>query len=72
MSVSVGSDGDDLTGFLTRFFALLQLCPFLWVVSDLLEDADLARRILLAYALGAATSFWLVLALGAAPEDVRG
>jgi O-antigen ligase len=46
---------DDLAPFLTRFFALLQLCVFLWVVSDLLKDADLARRALLAYALGAVT-----------------
>jgi O-antigen ligase len=46
---------DDLSSFLTRFFALFQLCLFLWVVSDLLKDAALARRALLAYALGAAT-----------------
>lgn len=46
---------EDLALFLTRFFALFQLCPFLWVVSDLLKDADLARRALLAYALGAVT-----------------
>lgn len=45
----------DLSVFLTRFFAMLQLVFFLWVVSDLLKDADLARRALFAYALGAAT-----------------
>src|SRR5262249_49129219 len=43
---------DDPAKFLTRFLALLQLFPFLWVVSDLLADADLARRTMLAYALG--------------------
>ena len=45
---------DDLAPFLSRFFTLFQLCAFLWVVSDLLKNTDLARRALLAYALGAA------------------
>jgi O-antigen ligase len=48
----------------SRPLDLLQLWVFLWVVSDLLEDAALARRAMLAYALGATTwaigiLFWM-------------
>jgi hypothetical protein len=45
---------DPLEPWLARLLLLLQLGGFLWVVSDLLGCARLARHVLLAYALGSA------------------